>query len=70
MGTDVQLGSGGDKSVVVNAVVDEVVDSDAVVDVDAESGAPTKSERQTPKPGTTLGDLVQFADTHDPARRT
>ena len=30
----------------------------------------TNSERQTPKSGTTFDDPTQFADTHDPARRT
>ena len=30
----------------------------------------TKSERQTPKSGITSDDPVQFAGTHDPARRT
>ena len=33
-------------------------------------GTCTNSERQTPKSGITLVDTVQFADTHDPARRT
>lgn len=30
----------------------------------------TKSERQTPKSEMTFDDPTQFADTHDPARRT
>lgn len=33
-------------------------------------GSCTNSDRQTPKLGTTLVDPVQFAETHDPARRT
>ena len=33
-------------------------------------GSCTNSDRQTPKLGTTLVDSVQFAETHDPARRT
>ena len=33
-------------------------------------GTCTNSERQTPNSGITLVDTVQFADTHDPARRT
>ena len=35
-----------------------------------ESGTRTNSDRQTPKLGITLVDSVQFADTHDPTRRT
>ena len=45
-------------------------DEDESVVVVAEFGTCTNSERQTPKPGTTFDDPVQFADTHDPARRT
>lgn len=30
----------------------------------------TTSERQMPNPGITSEDPLQFADTHDPARRT
>jgi hypothetical protein len=48
-------------------------DPDEAVVVVAEFGiadACTNSERQTPKPGTTFDDPTQFADTHDPARRT
>ena len=33
-------------------------------------GTCTNSERQTPNSGITLVDTVQFAGTHDPARRT
>ncbi|KAF4614421.1 hypothetical protein D9613_003336 [Agrocybe pediades] len=33
-------------------------------------GTTTNSERHTPNPGMTSDDPLQFADTHDPARRT
>jgi len=33
-------------------------------------GTATSSERQTPRPGMTLEALLQFAETHVPARRT
>ena len=40
------------------------------VDELAEVDTCTNSERQSPNPGTTFEDPLQFADTHVPARRT
>ena len=46
-------------------------DEAVVVVVEFSIGDPcNKSERQIPKSGTTFDDPTQFADTHDPARRT
>ena len=50
--------------------VDEDETVDVVLVVVVEFITCTNSERQTPKPGTTFDDPVQFADIQDPARRT
>ena len=63
----------GIESIDVCADEDEDEDEDETVVVVVELGTDDtciKSERQTPKSGTTFDDPTQFADTHDPARRT
>jgi hypothetical protein len=55
---------------VLGTDVDVGTDVGESLDVDVEFITCTNSERQTPKPGTTFADPVQFADIHDPARRT
>lgn len=55
----------------VGADGDEDEDEDEAMVVEFGTGDTcTNSERQTPKSETTFDDPTQFADTHDPARRT
>ena len=56
----IDVGADEDEGVVVMVVIVELGIGDTC----------TNSERQTPKSGTTFDDPTQFADTHDPARRT
>jgi hypothetical protein len=55
--------------VAIGADEDEVVVAVVVAVVEVGNTC-TKSERQTPKSGITSDDPVQFAGTHNPARRT
>ena len=59
LGADIDAGEDEDEDEVMGAVA-ELDTGDTC----------TKSERQTPKSGITFDDPTQFADTHDPARRT